>query len=323
MDCAWAPDGLTLAAALGDGGVELVDARSSAAAVRRLGCHAMGALTLDWFSGGTTLCSSGQDSALKFWPAAQPDSKPVTRTGRQWAGQLKRRPVGTQLASASGRTVTIWDAHATPICQLTEQTSVIQALAWSHDGALLAAGCTGAVILYRFEGAAVQPTRLDWPGIGLKLAFSPNGRYIAAGMQDGAVRFHRLASQETAEMSGYESKVSLLGWTSNSRFLVTPSGDELIAWDFGGRGPQGRDPLRLRGHTERITALAMHPTKSLAASAGRDWRVAVWEPGANQVPLDVQLTTAEASALCWSGDGRRLAVGQTNGDLAVYELISG
>ena len=322
MDCAWAPDGLTLAAALGDGGVQLVDARS-AVPVRRLGCHAMGALALEWFSAGTILCSSGQDSALKFWPASKLDSKPVTRAGRQWAGQLKPRPGDTQLASASGRAVTIWDANATPVCELTEQTSVIQALAWSHDGALLAAACTGAVILYRFEGDAVHPTRLDWPGTGLELAFSPNGRYLAAGMQDAAVRFHRLGSQETAEMSGYESKVSLLGWTSNSRFLVTPSGDELIAWDFGGRGPQGRDPLRLHGHTERITALAMHPIKPLAASGGRDWRVAVWEPGAQQVPLDVQLTTAEASMLRWSGDGRRLAVGQTNGDLAIYELISG
>jgi WD40 repeat protein len=319
VECAWSPDGQTLAVAQGDGAIELVDA-GQGGAVRHLGAHSTGALALDWFVDGATICSSGQDGSLQFWPVTRPASKPVIHRGRQWTTQIKCRPARMELATSAGRAITLWSADGTRVRELAEQTSVIQAIAWSQDAKLLAAACTGTMVLYRFDGAAVQAMRFAWPGASLTVAFSPNGRYVAAGMQDGAVRFRRLAAQSSAELSGYDSKVTVLDWTSNSRFLATGLGDEIVVWDFSGRGPEGREPGRLRGHTDRVVALAAHPSNGLVASAGRDWRIAVWEPGAQEVPLDVHMARAEPSVMRWSGDGKRLAVGHASGDLAIYEL---
>ena len=124
-------------------------------------------------------------------------------------------------------------------------------------------------------------TELDLEGGPVTLAYSPDGRILAAGLQDGVVAFRYVATQKKSRMSGYDGKVTHTAWSANSRYLATASSgaSTVVVWDFGGKGPEGSTPLQLGTHTDRIEALAFQPGGKLLATAGRDWRPHARSPG--------------------------------------------
>jgi WD40 repeat protein len=154
------------------------------------------------------------------------------------------------------------------------------------------------------------------------VAFSPNAKVMAAGMQDGSVHFWYLATGLDSQISGYGAKVPLIEWSANSRYLATGAGSEVIVWDFSGKGPEGSRPLELRGHTDRVTCLAFQPGGPFLASGGRDWRVSLWWPGKVNQSVDAQLTSSDVTVVRFSPDGRLLAVGESNGKLSIYALVT-
>jgi WD40 repeat protein len=164
--------------------------------------------------------------------------------------------------------------------------------------------------------------KYSWPAACLTATYSPNGKVLASGMQDGTVHFWMLTTGKDSQMRGYGSKVTLTEWSANSRYLATAAGAEVVVWDFGGKGPEGSAPLELSGHTERITHLAFQPDGPWLVSAGRDWRLTLWQPGKEKQAVDAHLTGGEITAVKWSPDGRRLAVGEAKGRLTIYELQS-
>ena len=140
-------------------------------------------------------------------------------------------------------------------------------------------------------------------------------------MQDGSLHFWYLSSARDSQMRGYPSKVNLTSWSSDSRWLASNAGNEVVCWDFGGKGPEGTRPAQLSGHTDRVECLAFQSVGPYLASAGRDWRLTLWQPGKAKQALDAHLTDSEPSCLRWSPDGRHLAVGERKGKLSVFEVV--
>ena len=83
-------------------------------------------------------------------------------------------------------------------------------------------------------------------------------------------------------MRGYDGKLELVGWSDNSRYLASSAGNEVVLWDFSGKGPEGTRPIVLNGHTERVDSFAWQPGGEHLVSAGRDWRLTLWRPGQGQ-----------------------------------------
>jgi WD40 repeat protein len=176
--------------------------------------------------------------------------------------------------------------------------------------------------VYRIEPPQFTPRKYPWAAACLTAAFSPNGKVLASGMQDGTVHFWWLTTGKDSQMRGYPSKVTLTEWSANGRHLATSAGSEVVVWDFGGKGPEGSAPLELSGHTDRVTHLAFQPNGPWLVSAGRDWRLTLWQPGKEKQAVDAHLTGAEITAVRWSPDGKRVAVGEAKGRVTIYELIA-
>ena len=95
----------------------------------------------------------------------------------------------------------------------------------------------------------------------------------------------------------------------------------IVVWDFGGKGPEGSQPLQLTAHEGRIAQLAWQSGGPHLVSAGQDWRLVLWKPGpATRQPLDVQRLGGPAALARWSADGRRLAVADESGRIGLYTL---
>ena len=95
----------------------------------------------------------------------------------------------------------------------------------------------------------------------------------------------------------------------------------MVLWDFTGKGPEGSKPVVLSGHTDRVDAFAWQTGGEHLLSGGRDWRLVLWRPGRAREPIDVQMTDGEISAMRWSPDGKRVAVGEKQGRVSLFEVV--
>lgn len=322
VDCAWAPDSRSLAVAGGEGAIVLIDNANSNAKVRALGEHAMGALTVAWQPNGNIIASSGQDSTLILWDAATATAQKRLRPGTAWTEHLSYSPDGKTLATSAGKALRLWTADGEMLKELDMHASSIAALAWDKPGRDLAAATHNVMWVHRIEPPKFTSRQYKTAAACLTATFSPNSKVLATGLSDGTIHFWYLATGRDSQMRGYGSKVNLTSWSANSRYFATCSSAEIVVWDFSGKGPERSKPLQLSGHTERIDCLSFQPNGPYLVSGGRDWRVSLWQPGKVQHPLDVHLTDAEVSVIRWSPDGRYIAVGERQGKLGIYELIT-
>jgi len=320
VDIAWSRDGKTIAVGGGEGAVALVESVADKPQVRVLGEHGIDTIAVAWRPDAHTLASSGQDGAVVLWNVSDPGASKRLRPGTGWTEHIAYSPDGKLLATATGKVLSLWDGAGERVHQYEPLPATIAALTWDKPGRDLAAATQGAVCIHRIEPPQFSVRKYTWPAACLTAAYSPNGRILASGTQDGTVHFWILASGKDSQMRGYGSKVTLTEWSASSRFLGTVSGNEVIVWDFGGKGPEGTAPLQFTGHTDRVTHLAFHPTGPQLVSAGRDWRITLWQPGKTQQAVDAHLTGGEITALRWSPDGKRLAVGESKGRLTLYDF---
>lgn len=326
-DCAWSPDGKSLAVAGGEGKVALARVGGDALAIDTVGEHLLGTLAVAWRPHAGSFVTSGQDGAVALWDGD---------TGRQikrWkpaptaTQALAFSPRGDLLASAAGKTVTLWSADGGKIHAFAPASSTAVALAFDKPGTDLGVALNGEIAVHRIEpsshGAGRHETRrYKWPAACLTVNFSGNGRFLASGMADGSLHFWNRSTGKDSQMRGYDGKLELVGWSSDSRYLASCAGQELVLWDFSGKGPEGTRPVVLNGHTERVDTFAWQPGGEHLASGSRDWRIALWRPAKTREAIDVQLTDSEVSTLRWSPDGKFLAAGEKKGRLTLYQLVS-
>src|SRR5262249_42232772 len=97
---------------------------------------------------------------------------------------LAFRPDGKRLATASlDGTCKLWDTSTwKEIKSLTAQGTTLEAIAWSRDGTLVAAGDDEAVYLWNASSYEILHT-LNTPGKGL-IDFTPDGRTLLTGRFD-------------------------------------------------------------------------------------------------------------------------------------------
>jgi WD40 repeat protein len=321
VDIDWSRDGHALVVAGGEGGVVLVEDVGEKPQARVLGEHAMGAIAVGWQPGTDVVASTGQDSSIALWDTARAAEIKRLRPGVGWTERIAWSPDGKLLAAATGKVLTLWTATGELAHKFEPHPATIAALAWDKPGRDVAAAIQGGIAVHRVEPPQFGVRRYTWPAACLTASFSPNGKFLASGTQDGTVHFWNLVTGQDSQMRGYATKVLMTEWSANARYLATAAGNDVVVWDFSGKGPEGTHPLELRGHTERITALAFQPNGTYLVSAGRDWRISLWQPGKESVALDAHLSAGEISAIRWSPDGKRLAVGESKGRVTLYDFV--
>ncbi len=315
---AFSPDGRTLAHGGGEGRVQLVDVEDGT--TRLLDESSPGVLDLAWQPRGGQLAVTGQDGALRLFDLASGAAPRVLHRSPRWPAGLCWRNDGQQLAVASGKDVLVFDAGGELLRTLGGHAVPLSHLAWRGRDELIAAG-NGALFVDRVDSGAVEQFVLE--GIPQTLSLAADGRIAACGLADGTINFRYLNNRKRSRMSGYDGKVSLTAWSANSRYLASAStgASSVVVWDFGGKGPEGSEPLQLEAHEERVEALAWQPGGPLLATAGKDWRLVLWKPGpGSRKALDIQLLDGPAATMGWSPDGKRLAVALTAGSVRFFAL---
>ena len=321
-DFAWSSDGARLAVAGGEGKVALVDAAAATPSLAVMGEHLLGTLAVAWQPRAARFATAGQDGAVVLWDAATASELKRWKPAVSATQALTYSPAGDLLATAAGKVVTLWSAEGDKVHAFAPAASTAAALAFDKPGSDLGVALNGELAVHRIEKSRYETRRYKWPAACLTVNFSGNGRFIASGMADGTLHFWNRSTGKDSQMRGFEGKVQLVGWSDSSRYLATCAGNDVVAWDFSGRGPEGTRPIVLSGHTERVDSFAWQPGGEHLVSGGRDWRLALWRPGKTREAIDVQMTDSEISVVRWSPDGKRLAVGEKQGRLGLFDLVA-
>ncbi|WP_434415001.1 WD40 repeat domain-containing protein [Nannocystis pusilla] len=198
-------------------------------------------------------------------------------------------PDGRTLVTGGGDgRVRAWDLDAAPPRprELARHEGPVHAVLFDRTGHLVAsAGADGAARIVDLRGG--PPRSLPHPsGAVRSAAFSPDGRKLATGAQDGLVRvWDALGSGAPALLRGHTDEVVALAWSPDGDRLASASLDRSARlWSSGG-APQ----RTLRGHDGRVYAVAWSPGGDRLVTASQDGTARVWSVAGGPVPGDMPL----------------------------------
>jgi WD40 repeat protein len=160
----------------------------------------------------------------------------------------------------------LWDVatHRPSGSLPTGPTAPVSSVAFSPDGATLAAGSADGVWLWGLPtpcNCLTSPTsaaRLTGPaGAVNSVVFSPDGKTLAAGSGDGTVQLWDMATeQQIATLTRHHGTVTPVAFSTDGRTLAAGSGDGTVQlWDV---------------------AYLVNAVPRLCASAGRSLTRAEW-----------------------------------------------
>ncbi len=315
-DLAWLPSGELLLAGSADG--ELCAFRNDAQWQFRVQAHQQGITRVCPSPSGQSIATTGEDGAVRLWQSQTSDLLETLAQDHYWAEQLAWSTDGTLLAGSAGAQLYMRDADGLTN-EWDDHPGNVNALAWAPKGHQLASATNKAV--YLWNPGSRQPTRvLSFPGAAVSLAWSHNGRALAAGTQDGFLHIRLQLPGSTPRqlsMSGYPGKVTSLSWHPKRLRIATCGGSDLVLWDLDDK-KGNRKATPLRRHSATVTALSYAPEGQLLASADRYGRLCIWSEKA-EVAFEMELGT-EITTLAWQPGARSLAVGSIDGVLRLFTL---
>ena len=199
--------------------------------------------------------------------------------------------------------------------------STVQGAAFDAAGRRVAAAhYNGATISWAASPQSRRKT-LAWKGSHLSASWSRDGKFLVTTMQENALHGWRLQDGQHFRMAGYPTRIRSASWSNDGKQLITAGATEVVAWPFvGPPGPMGQNAAVAGELGTPCAAVACHPARALVAAGGADGEVALMPLGGGKALLLEAPHGGRVSALAWSGDGRRLAIGCESGRAGVLDF---
>jgi WD40 repeat protein len=239
-------------------------------------------------------------------------------------------PDGRTLASCGlDGTVRLWDVSrwedgrpAEP--DALEHASVVFAMAFSPDGSLLAVAGDRFVTIWSLDPCYQRQVERTGETYR-RLAFAPDGRTLALGSEDGAIRLWEMpAGRERAVLRGHTGSVWGLAFSPDGQQLASGGQDgRLVVWD----PVAGTETRVLRAaHPAPIRSLAFSPDGRCLGVAelsmeASDFLIFDLESGTVRTRLvGHRLGTTD---LAFAPDGRTLATAGVDRSIRLWDLARG
>jgi WD40 repeat protein len=261
------------------------------------------------FSPDGKLLALADYTTVTFWDTStwqqQGQSLPVAQ-GDEAVSSLSFSNDGRVLAIGTTGAASVWDVATRQklwdvatrqklgAVPLGGQDLEGQYVAISPDSRLLAVGGGETITLWSLQNgrpagasalATFGPRQLpESINLVTVLAFSPDGKLLAAGGMNGAITILDMVSRSPltafhahnpGRSYGSDSQVTGLVFGRDGQTLLSAGDDGIVRrWDARSGKPKGG---ALRGHEGGVGALALAPDNRTLASGGVDERIAIWD----------------------------------------------
>jgi WD40 repeat protein len=261
-----------------------------------------------WIDAGAKAGEPVQVSKLNT--AGVPDIKPKVAVRAQ-IGSIAYRPDGKLMALGTYKEVRLADPAGKVSGSLTGHAEQVRALAFSPDGALLAAAGglparKGEVKIWDVEKRSVVRTIEGHTDCIYAVAFSPDGKTLATSSYDKMIKLWDAATgKEIRMLKDHIDAVYDLAFTPDGKRLLSAAADRTVkVWDTA----TGERLYTLGEPLDGLNTIAIHPSGKIVAAGGLDKTIRVWSLGDREGKLLNSLIAHEDAILrlAYSPDGKML-----------------
>jgi WD40 repeat protein len=162
-------------------------------------------------------------------------------------------------------------------------------------------------------------------GVVNSVAFSPDGKRIASGGQDGKVLVWDAEKGGAAllRLQGHVGTVTSVAFSSDGKRIASGGGWDgtVRVWDAE-KGGAARIPIQ--AHTDRVTTMFSPDGKPIALVTDLEGKVPLWDAEKGSATLrSLQGFTRAVTTLAFSSDGKRIASGGLDKTVRVWDAEKG
>ena len=248
-------------------------------------------------------------------------------TGYQPVFALALSPDDKQLAAGHGNLVTVHNVaekNKASLAKLTGHRDVVQSIAWSADGNLLATGGFRKVLLWNTADWSSGGEISDLPGRVLAMTFTiDNATLITASNAPGQAG--EIALWKTTGLSkrlnwqAHDGAIFDLAIAPDSKMLATAGADRLVRfWSLANGGPL----MQIEAHNSPVLSLAYKPDGALLASGGADKELKIWDTKTREQKNLVTGHPGNVAAIAWPEKKAELITASDDGALRLCNETS-
>jgi WD40 repeat protein len=279
---------------------------------------------------GHRVAASGE-TAVQQWDVDSGQPLPALNGGGTGGYQFGFVDGGRIVTAAGDGTVQVWDVNtgqpAQPPVHINVPPAEYTKFAFSGDGRTVGWGRRddGTIALWDVATgrARGQPMTIDPATSFYDLAFSPDGRRLVAGYDDGLRLWNTATTQPDGTAMtdpGSRNSISAVAFSRDGTTVAAGRGDGAVElWDPNTRKQLPDSPLH--GHTFNVESLAFGVAHQLASGAS-DETLRLWDTATGQPTAAPQTGSDVITSVAISPDGRLAAWASIDGNVRLSPAIS-